>query len=433
MYKFSALMPYSGFQWRKFQDEIGEPPWDYYFLQNLDEKEYPRYLAKLFYLNTGERLPLRHGVIDKKKLKTFNQKIQWIKLYGVTPLMRDCTDKVKVRDYVKEKIGEEYLKPVLQIIPNNTSVIANHNSILGGEAIQRNLRKGETRVNEGIAYDSDSEVCDLPERQQIQRQEEVEKKTMNENSGIKSEFQNVDCHGTQNVVVPRLRFPKFQFRENRVFAEYNDGAPVFKDNDNKNYDVSAYFDQINFDKLPDSFVIKTNHGCKWQYIIKNKNEFLSNKRLFDIVKRNITGWLEQEYWCWNGFELQYKGIEPKILIELLMRNNIDKNLDGIQVYCFKGKIKYLIKILSNNQIAIWDENLNITNDIYGFEENKIILEADNLIKQTLKLSMDLSKDFNFVRVDWIIYQNKLYFEELTFTPYSGFNNIFNKKIGEFLQ
>ena len=105
---------------RIIQDNIGEPPWNYYFLQNLPEKEYPRYLAKLFYLNTGEKLPLRHGVIDKKKLKTFNQKIQWIKLNGVTDLMRDCTDKVKVRDYVKEKIGEEYLKPVLQIIPNES-------------------------------------------------------------------------------------------------------------------------------------------------------------------------------------------------------------------------------------------------------------------------------------------------------------------------
>ena len=116
----------------KFQDRIGQPPWDYYFLRNLDEKEYPKYLAKLFYLNTGEKLPLSHGVIDKKKLKTFNQKIQYYKLYGVTPLMRDCTDKVKVRDYVKEKIGEEYLKPVLQIIGSchsENSGNQNNNSI----------------------------------------------------------------------------------------------------------------------------------------------------------------------------------------------------------------------------------------------------------------------------------------------------------------
>ena len=267
-----------GFQWMKFQDEVGEPPWDYNFLQNLPESEYPKYLKKIFKYRTGENLNLKHP-------KTFNEKIQWIKLYGITQLMRDCTDKVKVRDYVRERIGEEYLKPVLQIIPNNTSVIANHDSILGGEAIRRNLRKGETRVNEGIAYDSDSEVCDLPERQQIQRQEEVKQETGNENSRIKPKFQNVDCRGTQNVVVPR-----------------NDGALVFIDNDNKNNDITTYFDQIDFDKLPDSFVIKTNHGCKWQYIIKNKNEFLKNKRLFELVKKNMTSWLEQDYSFWAGLK-----------------------------------------------------------------------------------------------------------------------------------
>ena len=82
---------------------IGNPPWNYYFLKNLDEKEYPKYLAKLFKLNTGENLHLKfdfkfgNWFIDKNKCKTFNQKIQWIKLYGITPLMRDCTDKVKVR------------------------------------------------------------------------------------------------------------------------------------------------------------------------------------------------------------------------------------------------------------------------------------------------------------------------------------------------
>ena len=114
------------------KDEIGEPPWNYYFLKTLPESEYPKYLAKIYHYRTCEKLPLSlklkiengklkiNYFIDKKRCKTFNQKIQWLKLYGVTPLMRDCTDKVKVRDYVKEKIGSEYLKPVLQIIPNES-------------------------------------------------------------------------------------------------------------------------------------------------------------------------------------------------------------------------------------------------------------------------------------------------------------------------
>ena len=158
--------------------------------------------------------------------------------------MRDCTDKVKVREYVKENIGEEYLKPVLQIIPNES-----HETV--------HCHCEQVNDNSGLARQSGDISHDIP-----------------------------DCRVAQMTAAPRLRFPKFQFRENRVLAEYND---------RESNAVSAYFDKIDFDKLPNSFVIKTNHGCKWQYIIKDKNEFLKNKRLFDIVKKNITGWLEQDY------------------------------------------------------------------------------------------------------------------------------------------
>ena len=189
---------------------IGDPPWDYYFLLNLDENLYPEYLKKIYEFKTGEKLNLDNP-------KTFNEKLQWIKLYGVTPLMCDCTDKVKVRDYAAKKIGEQYLKPVLQ-----------------------------------------------------------------------------NCNS---------------------------------------------FDEINFDNLPDKFVIKCNHGSKWQYIIKNKENILKSPKVIGIIKRDITGWLEQEYWCWNGFELNYKGIEPKILIEPLMRDKVRRNPQEINVYCFRGKPK----------------------------------------------------------------------------------------------
>ena len=108
------------------REDIGNPPWNYYFLLNLEESKYPKCLAKIFNYRTGEKLPLmfnfrkRAWEINKKRCKTFNQKIQWIKLYGITDLMRQCTDKVLVRDYVREKIGIEYLKPALQIIPSNS-------------------------------------------------------------------------------------------------------------------------------------------------------------------------------------------------------------------------------------------------------------------------------------------------------------------------
>ena len=390
-----------GLQWSKIQDEIGEPPWEYNFLYNLPEREYPKYLAKIFNYRTGEKLPLKWDfknqawIIDKNKCKTFNQKIQWLKLYGVTPLMRNCTDKVKVRDYVKEKIGEEYLKPVLQIIPNDTSVIANHNSILGGEAIR----------------------------------EEVKQVIRNENSGIKPEFQNVDCRGTEKAVVPR--------------------------NDREPNDFSTYFDQIDFDKLPQAFVIKCNHGCKWQYRIKKKDDFLSNNLLIDIVKRNMTGWLEQEYWCFEGFEMQYRvshrvkppignlgaqtrlcdGIEPKILIEEFIPES-----SVIEIYCFNEipEIIAYIKNTNDSKISVYRNDFSYCDLVLKKEDKEHItkIPVDKFLKQAVDLSKKLSKGFIFVRVDFIVYQNKLYFEELTFTPYSGFSDFGNKwemKLGEFIK
>ena len=255
-------------------DEIGNPPWDYYFLKNLDEKEYPKYLAKLFYLNTGEKLPLKFDfknkslIIDKKRCKTFNQKIQWIKLYGVTDLMRRCTDKVLVRDYAAEKIGSEYLKPVLQVIPKDKEINCGHICPPCGESTCDNRGKGVSnnslRVTKGgineVVYDN--EVTHLPPTPSDTNKPPFVLRTFSPQGGQMSED---SCR-----------------------------------------DVTTYFDQIDFDKLPNSFVIKCNHGCKWQYIIKDKEEFLKNKRLFDIVKRNITGWLEQDYSFWGGFEMQYK-------------------------------------------------------------------------------------------------------------------------------
>ena len=56
--------------------------------------------------------------LNLKHPKTLSEKIQWLKIYDTTPLKAQLTDKVSVRDWVKQKISEKYLKPVLQICDN---------------------------------------------------------------------------------------------------------------------------------------------------------------------------------------------------------------------------------------------------------------------------------------------------------------------------
>ncbi len=292
-------------------------PFDYNFKMSLDENDYAKYLVFAYKIRTMQKLNLKHP-------KTLNEKIQWLKIYDNLPIKTTLTDKVLVRDWIKEKIGEEYLKPVLQICNN--------------------------------------------------------------------------------------------------------------------------FDEIDFDKLPDSFIIKCNHGCKWNFTVKDKQKFLDNSYLFNSIKFHINNWMNESFFGWSDFETQYKNIKPQIIIESLLREDLNISNAEIEIWCFNGNVKFIQKCrsifvnkkFSHRNISCFDENFNNC-DISFYSTNKVIYEeADEILKTAKELSEMLAKDFKFVRVDWMIHKNKLYFGEMTFTPYSGFiefgknNNELQLKLGEML-
>lgn len=80
-------------------------------------KKLSHYLPDKLYLKlwyryvTGEKLNLNNP-------QTFNEKLQWLKLYDRNPLYTKLVDKYEVREYIKEKIGEEYLIPLLGVWDN---------------------------------------------------------------------------------------------------------------------------------------------------------------------------------------------------------------------------------------------------------------------------------------------------------------------------
>lgn len=86
--------------------EFDDPGYDYY--SKIPESQYPAEDAYLFQKVTGEKL-------EWKNLKGFDEKIQWIKLYGYTSLMTKLADKYVVREWVAERIGKEYLIPLLGV------------------------------------------------------------------------------------------------------------------------------------------------------------------------------------------------------------------------------------------------------------------------------------------------------------------------------
>ena len=80
----------------------------YKILSEADESEYPRLLKLLYGSSVGEKLNLDMPV-------TFNEKIQWVKIYDRSPLRTKLADKYLVREWVAEKVGEKYLIPLLGV------------------------------------------------------------------------------------------------------------------------------------------------------------------------------------------------------------------------------------------------------------------------------------------------------------------------------
>lgn len=111
-----------------------------HYRRNLNASEYPHELSNWYFSTTGTHLNLDNP-------RTFNEKIQWMKLYDSTPLKTKLADKYLVREWVAEKIGEEYLIPLFGVwdkfddidfdhLPKQFVLKANHGS--GWNLIVRN-------------------------------------------------------------------------------------------------------------------------------------------------------------------------------------------------------------------------------------------------------------------------------------------------------
>jgi len=104
----------------------------YLHYKHLKPEEYPQALVDWYRLRTGETLDIEHP-------RTFNEKMQWLKLHDSTPLKTRLADKYRVREYVRKKVGEDHLIPLLGVwnrfddidfdaLPQRFCLKANHGS-----------------------------------------------------------------------------------------------------------------------------------------------------------------------------------------------------------------------------------------------------------------------------------------------------------------
>jgi len=189
------------------------------------------------------------------------------------------------------------------------------------------------------------------------------------------------------------------------------------------------FEDIDFNKLPEQFVLKCNHDSGSVVICTDKATFnLENARnkLNKCLKRNF-------YYLHR--EPQYKNIKPRIICEKYMIDESGVELKDYRIFCFNGVPKIIFvdrNILnkSTNLRNIYDIKWNYIPVSVGYptDSNVIIEKPDNL-QEMLDLAKILSKNIPHVRIDLYSIHNKIYFGELTFTHASGCQTFVPKEFG----
>lgn len=256
------------------------------------------YLQLMYWLNMGKKL-------DLKNPKTFNEKLQWLKLYNHNPAYTVMVDKVKAKEYVAGIIGEEHIIPTLG-------------------------------------------VWDDP-------------------------------------------------------------------------------DDIDFDALPDQFVLKCNHNSgTGMCICRDKSKLDIEK-----VKAELRKGLKENYYMrWR--EWPYKNVPRKILAEKFMQDmggqaqSISKaqleELNDYKIFCFNGEPKVLFVASDRaNKVCFdyYDMQLHHLDLKQGGDNYKGEVKLPQHFEEMKSLAAKISKDIPHVRTDFYEINDKVYFGELTFFDSTG--------------
>jgi len=197
--------------------------------------------------------------------------------------------------------------------------------------------------------------------------------------------------------------------------------------------------EINFDKLPNKFVLKCNHGSHMNILVEDKSSL--SKKQIKKYKKQLNKWLKTNYVFYVALETQYAGIKPCIIIEQYLEGA--KDMREFKFTYFSGKLAFFwiservvdifrttTTFLENQTIAPFNFDLGIDKPV----ENPSIPEQYKKMKE---LADKLCDNFTMVRVDLMLVDEKIYFSELTFNSAAGFDAPrpieYNKKIGDMLK
>lgn len=198
----------------------------------------------------------------------------------------------------------------------------------------------------------------------------------------------------------------------------------------KLYGVWKNAKEIDFDTLPESFVLKTNHGAGTVLPVFNKST-LDIPQAIDRLNK----WLKIKY-GYRTIEPHYLKIRPLVYAEQLLLNDSmeSKSIIDYKVFCFYGQPAYILVckdriIGKHTNLTFFDINWNIKPDMLSGKHagESTITTRPKCLDELLYCASILSKGHPQVRVDFYIVNDKIYFGEMTFTSQGGYMDYISRQ------
>lgn len=185
------------------------------------------------------------------------------------------------------------------------------------------------------------------------------------------------------------------------------------------------FEEIDFDALPDQFVLKCTHDSGGMVICKDKKSLD-----LDGARKKITACLKENYY-WDYREWPYKHVKPRIIAEPYLHDDETGELRDYKFYTFGGEVKALL-IISGRDTPdasgdYFDAEFHHLDMQWGYKNAKVLPAPPKSMEEMIRLAQLLSKSTPELRVDFYEINGKPFFGEMTFFDGGGFEKIVPEK------
>ena len=181
------------------------------------------------------------------------------------------------------------------------------------------------------------------------------------------------------------------------------------------------FEDIDFDALPDQFVLKCTHDSGGVVICRDKSSFD-----VETAREKLTTSLKENYY-WDYREWPYKNVKPRIIAEPYLEDTEEKELRDYKFFCFDGRVD---NVMIGMDRGSGDPKFYFFNDRWELLRLNVrginapidfTISKPERIAQMFQIASELSRGIPFARVDLYHCNRQIFFGEMTFYPQSGFD------------